>query len=841
MGLVGSSYVTFDVDISAGLKHIDELEARAKQAVDAIAKQPSALPSTGGGSAPAAQAANTTQLVRAQAALDAQSARLARSQGDTARATDLETAAFQRLSAQLVRTDITETESIALQRQLTSLQQQTSQTTNIATQFGTAFKSSLLGIIGPTALVATGFGAARAAVDSFVDAYKFTAQLDATNLSIRTQLGEVRDASAAFDEAAKFGVRYRLTQQDTAQAIQASIPILRSSNASLTDVESTLLRLQSKKPEKSIADAARALDELKSGQIVSIVDQFNVSRDSANKMKNEIQGGADAVQVLSKYLADAGIGMEVLENRAKGAQGKLNELAQAQERRQQAQGGASGGLGAFLTQSLAVANDVLTDTLSGNAAAYAAVQARDEAYTQAIREGKNATDARRIAHDAWALSIQKSNTTVTEATTVTTRLKDDTAAATNSIQAATLNMDDERRAAYDLAHGLQDKADAEKLAAVQAQTHAIAEQQVDDTARRAADAMIANGNAGAQAAALLAKSSSLIDRRVAAYYDLEKAALAAREAENAASVTKTLTTERFAGRSGGRGDSSDAAADAAASVAATKAQTAAQERQIDAQIALASAHGNTAKQIDLLRQKEKLYGKDEVDRQNIEAQIISLQKSAGKTRVDAAAATGLQLAQTEENSQAAILKAQREGQERLLDAAQDYNLSRSRKTEDFERDYRKLLAQGQRARAKDLKDEFDLSQKRAAEDFRTQTQRTNRNNAESTGDINNRTNLRQDQINDRAALRGVRPAGGAGGSAGSVQPSLSAPSDQAGAGKQMTLVVQVQQLPIQLDGKTIATASWAELREMFDTELSETLAALPPVGGGQSAVAGGRP
>lgn len=219
---------------------------------------------------------------------------------------------------------------------------------SFAAQTASALKSQVLGIVGPVAIVTTAFGVLKGALDLTESSFKLKAALDSTNASIALSLSGVRDSGQTFQEAAAFADKYKLTQQETAQAIQASIPILRSSNASLTDVESTLLRLQAKKPEKSIADAARALDELKSGQIISIVDQFNISRDAANKLKDEIAHGGDAVKILSDYLTGAGFGMQALDIRTQGATGKINELTVETEKFQLALGGQSGGPGLAL-------------------------------------------------------------------------------------------------------------------------------------------------------------------------------------------------------------------------------------------------------------------------------------------------------------------------------------------------------------------------------------------------------------------------------------------------------------------------------------------------------------
>lgn len=143
----GSFFSTYRIDLSL----LDQDIAAAKQRLAdlaATAAKPVAVGSAGAGSgAPdqtQAQASNYTQLARAQAALEVQQARLARAQGDGARAAELEAAAHDRLTAALTRTDITESQSIALQRQLTSVQQQMT----AAAQGGGGALGQLSGVIG---------------------------------------------------------------------------------------------------------------------------------------------------------------------------------------------------------------------------------------------------------------------------------------------------------------------------------------------------------------------------------------------------------------------------------------------------------------------------------------------------------------------------------------------------------------------------------------------------------------------------------------------------------------------------------------------------------------------
>jgi hypothetical protein len=118
--------------------------------------------------------------------------------------------------------------------------------------------------------------------NSFKEAFQFKAQLDQTTASITVQLAGVRNSATVFAGAARFANEYKLTQQETTEAIRASLPVIRSSNASTEEILGTLARLRVLNPEQDFAGAALALAELKAGQINSIVDRFNIARSSAN-------------------------------------------------------------------------------------------------------------------------------------------------------------------------------------------------------------------------------------------------------------------------------------------------------------------------------------------------------------------------------------------------------------------------------------------------------------------------------------------------------------------------------------------------------------------------------
>lgn len=153
------------------------------------------------------------------------------------------------------------------------------------------------------------------------------------------------------------------------------------------------------------------------------------------------------------------------------------------------------------------------------------------------------------------------------------------------------------------AQAAQQKSDADKVAAVNAQTHTVAEQALAAQAQAAAQALLIAGSAGARAAAILAGSSSQVDVLTAAYYRLAAAQLAANNAANSASVAQTVARQRalnnagsVGGGGGGRGASSDTAENSAAAKARTDAITEAQNRQT-------LAVGTTQQKVALLRQE----------------------------------------------------------------------------------------------------------------------------------------------------------------------------------------------------------------------------------------------
>ncbi len=264
---------------------------------------------------------------QAAARLEAQQSTLARARGEDTGATALLAQAQERLMALLVRENLTFEQTIAVSRQLASVQTQVarssaqaaaqqSQHTSVQTQatraaqqsagaaqqFGESFKSGLLGIVGPVAVASTAIGGLTSVVRSFGDAFVFKATLDASSASLKSALTGFRDVGATIAEAAQFGRQFNITQEQTNSILASSIDVLKQSSGSVTELETALLRLQTRDVSKPISEAARAVRELQSGDVTSIKELFNVPAKDALEMKNAIAGGADSIQVLTAWL-----------------------------------------------------------------------------------------------------------------------------------------------------------------------------------------------------------------------------------------------------------------------------------------------------------------------------------------------------------------------------------------------------------------------------------------------------------------------------------------------------------------------------------------------------------
>lgn len=267
----------------------------------------------------------------------------------------------------------------------------------------------------------------------------------------------------------------------------------------------------------------------------------------------------------------------------------------------------------------------------------------------------------------------------------------------------------------------------------------------------------------------------------------------------------------------------------------------------DSRDALALARAKTRAERIAIYERQLARQATEEGRNRILAQIESERQtgvSAGKGRVSAAESTALQLQNVEQNSGLQLARIQRENLQRLADQQEDFDVRRTRSREDYERQRIRLLSQGQRAQAERLREEFERDQRRELEDFTRQRRRTLRDNAERSGDTTDRADLRTSQIQDRAALRGVAVSGARRPDLGEAPPQLTGGAGTGGGVGLFTLRVEISPQPIVLDGKVIGEATWPTIEQLIDAELATelgTIGIVLPPGGGNAAIAGGRP
>lgn len=233
-------------------------------------------------------------------------------------------------------TDVEDRVGVAIQSQIARLDQQAAKMKEgggIAQKFAGELASMGTSLVG----VGAAIGGAVAIFDSFKKAFDFKASLDATTSAVNIQLRGVRDSGQVWQEASAYAQRYKLTQEETANAVRASVAIFRNSTASVSDTLSVLQRLTVLAPGKSIEDAAFSVKELASGDITSLAEQFDVSRKKAYEMRDAINNGADVVSVLSKYLDSAGVSMDTLKVKTEGVLGAQKDVKIATEELTKAQ------------------------------------------------------------------------------------------------------------------------------------------------------------------------------------------------------------------------------------------------------------------------------------------------------------------------------------------------------------------------------------------------------------------------------------------------------------------------------------------------------------------------
>lgn len=886
-------YEQFTQGVSAVEQQIKRLQALSQQP---IAFQAQLGAGAGAGAAPqlAAPRSNAPQidadaqaydrLQRAQAALEAQQARLARSQGDTTRAAQLEAQAEERLRGVLQAQTSVTTQTIAVERQLASVQQQAARGAVQAAQQQRQAIDSLRQSLQPVqaAPAAAGGGGFLSSVQSAAgvvgiglgvqqlvrfgeSAVTAANSLERTESTVRALSGSQSRYNEVLEVARAGQQAYGGSLESSLRGLGTLVNLSNRAGVSLGTLDNISRRLAIVDPVQGIEGANIALKEFLSGNnaeaALSLARRFELPRQALAALAREGVSAKDRLDGLNRLLNDQGITTQVLTDRTKTQAAIYDRLGAAALNAKDA-------IGQLLAAQAAPAAGSATGALTGVAqitTAYNELQTKNRdlfntlqgiinplqtynnfvlqqganllGWAGATAEATSTTRAHAAAFDEDRQAIGRAQLAQEALTDVEDRRSRQLSINTANAQAAAQAIRDQSKEIDTSAQ--KSVLDSAAKETQQAKTALMAAQ-----ARAATDAFLSLNPKIDESGILALVAAQRLDAETGRLAILRLQAQGAttdlinlNNAQNQAAVNKVVATNRFFGRESGRGGGSDVQAESSALVSSLQKQNQEQQQLLDSEIALAGAKKQTAREIELLRQKQAQYAKGTAEFNQIEAQIIGIQQSAGKVRVSAAQSTALQLQNVEQNSGLQLARIQRENLERLRHQQEEYDVRRSRSEEDYQEKRISLLAHGQRAQAAELEKEHAKEVRRAKEDFDRQKRDTLRNNQEALGDTTNRADLRQQQISNRAALRGVRTAGGV--DLGQAPPALSGSTAAAQTAAAMRVIQIMFNATVQMDGHEVGKLIYeAGLREQIDDDLAVSLQQVGIPGSGQAGVGG---
>lgn len=330
----------------------------------------------------AAQVAAVGQqrLAQAQNATAISAQRLAQAELATVTATNRSAQAASNAAAAQARAE-------SAQLRLAQTQERVNSGQSGATRLTDAFKGSMLELAGSFGVVTSGAAAVAVAGQQIVESFNLKATLTGTQQQFRTLLGDVGRANQTIDEAAAFADKYKLRQTEVNAALAQAAPLIRESTASTEQQLSALSRLASLNAAEGIEGATFALRELTSAStagegILSLVERFNLSKDTATELFNAIQGGQDVFVALDATLNTLNVTEQVLIDRTTGMVGAQNNASKSTEDFKLALGTLVSGPGAGLLNFYSQATQAATNfvqviggqpsLLSANTAAVAA-------------------------------------------------------------------------------------------------------------------------------------------------------------------------------------------------------------------------------------------------------------------------------------------------------------------------------------------------------------------------------------------------------------------------------------------------------------------------------------
>lgn len=155
------------------------------------------------------------------------------------------------------------------------------------------------------------------------DGFTLGAGIEQSRLLVQTLTKDVDKGNKTFDAAIAFGQKYGYTQEEMSKSVGQAIGIINKSTQSVDKSIEALARLASINPEQGFEGAVVAMKELETGELTSIADRFNLGKDTARAMFEEIKAGKDPIVVLDEALNKMGVTVDVLANRMQGRNGDL--------------------------------------------------------------------------------------------------------------------------------------------------------------------------------------------------------------------------------------------------------------------------------------------------------------------------------------------------------------------------------------------------------------------------------------------------------------------------------------------------------------------------------------
>lgn len=322
----GELVVDIKVNSADALAALKAIEQRGQQVAQSLNSRLSAAHS-------AAAQSSTRQATALQRTQDAMlrmamaEARLASATGNTADAVRILEQALQQVTVRTQAVVQAKTMLVRQQQQLAGSSRSLRQSLEQIAQAGGT-------VAGAFYAIGTAFGASFIA-DAAIQSGKLALQLNDVQLSLRVIAGSQELFNTAMEKAAFFQRLYGGTLADNASRLQDFVMISRRTGAEMEKLIETAQLLAIVKPEQGIEGASYALSELLAGDLVSLVERFNLSRSAVREYLNEFKRTGDANRLLegiNELLAKQGVTLDVVNERAQSLSVTYNQLGASLER-----------------------------------------------------------------------------------------------------------------------------------------------------------------------------------------------------------------------------------------------------------------------------------------------------------------------------------------------------------------------------------------------------------------------------------------------------------------------------------------------------------------------------